>query len=167
MTQHPIALEADGERLLYLGAGPLAAILLGMALVPLRGFTTASNFTFLFLALTILVGELGGRAAAVATAIAAALSLDFFLTEPYMRLSIDSKHDVIACLGLAGCGILAASLAAGRRVLPSRPRPSPRQIERLENAAAALEREGSREAREAAGSVLAVVAELRADPLRE
>jgi K+-sensing histidine kinase KdpD len=167
MRDRSMTLEADGEGLIYLGAGPLAAILLGMALVPLRGFTTASNFTFLFLALTVLVGELGGRGAAIATAVASALSLDFFLTEPYLRLAIDSKHDVIACLGLAGCGILAASLAAGRRVLPSRPRLSPRQLDRLETAAAALVREGSSEAREAAGSVLAVVAELRADPLRE
>jgi K+-sensing histidine kinase KdpD len=105
----------DDKDLVYLGAGPLAAILLGIVLIPLRGYTSASNFTFLFLALTILVGEFGGRGAAVATAIAAALSLDFFLTEPYLRLSIASKHDVIACIGLAGCGILAASLAARRR----------------------------------------------------
>ena len=112
----------DDDTLIYLGAGPLAAILLGMALVPVRGFTTASNFTFLFLALTILVGELGGRTAAFATAVVSALSLDFFLTEPYLQLSIDSKHDLIACLGLAGCGILAASLAAGvARALPASP----------------------------------------------
>jgi K+-sensing histidine kinase KdpD len=157
----------DGDKLIYLGAGPIAAILLGMALVPVRGFTSASNFTFLFLALTILVGEFGGRAAAVATAIAAALSLDFFLTQPYLRLSIDSKHDVIATLGLGGCGILAASLAAGRRAWSPRLRPSSLQLERLESAAAALERDGSNAARAAAGSVLRVVAELRTDAVRE
>jgi K+-sensing histidine kinase KdpD len=157
----------DGDHLIYLGAGPLAAILLGMALVPVREFTNASNFTFLFLALTILVGEFGSRTAAVATAIAAALSLDFFLTQPYLRLSIDSKHDVIATLGLAGCGILAASLAAGRRVLPARPRPTSRQLDELESAVAALERDGSPASRHAAASVLRVVGELRADALRE
>ena len=108
-------MDDDDDKLIYLGAGPLAAVLLGMALVPVRTFTIASNFTFLFLALTILVGEFGGRTAALATAVASALSLDFFLTEPYLRLSISSKHDLIACLGLAGCGILAAALAAGRR----------------------------------------------------
>jgi K+-sensing histidine kinase KdpD len=157
----------DEKDLVYLGAGPIAAVLLGMALVPLRGFTTASNFTFLFLALTIVVGELGGRSAALATAVASALSLDFFLTEPYLRLSIASKHDLIACLGLAGCGILAASLAAGRRVLPARPRPSARQLDQLESAASEIEREGSPASRGAAGAVLRVVAELRSDALRE
>ena len=33
---------------------------------------------------------------------ASALSLDFFLTEPYLRLEIADKHDLIAFFGLAG-----------------------------------------------------------------
>jgi K+-sensing histidine kinase KdpD len=108
-------MDMDSEELVYLGAGPLVAVLLGMALVPVRDFTSASNFTFLFLALIIVVAEFGGRKAAVATAVASALSLDFFLTEPYLRLEILDKHDVIAFFGLAGCGLLAASLASERR----------------------------------------------------
>ena len=35
-----------------------------------------------------------------------ALSLDFFLTQPYLHLAIADKHDLIASLGLAGCGLL-------------------------------------------------------------
>ena len=108
-------MEREDDAMLYLGVGPLAAILLGMGLIPLRGFTTASNFTFLFLALIMLVGEFGGRTAAVATAVASTLSLDFFLTQPYLRLEIHDKHDVIAFLGLAGCGLLSAFLASRRR----------------------------------------------------
>ena len=109
-------MERDDEELLYLGAGPLVAILLGVALVPMRGFTTASNYTFLFMALTILVAGLGGRAAAVATALCSALSLDFFLTRPYLSLRIEGKHDLIAFAGLAICGLVSAALgAAGAR----------------------------------------------------
>ena len=63
--------------------------------MPLRTYTTASNFAFVFVALTIVVAEMGGRAAAVVTALVSALSLDFFLTQPYMRLTIHEKHDVI------------------------------------------------------------------------
>jgi len=159
-------MDDDGDKLIYIGVGPLAAVLLGMALVPVRAFTIASNFTFVFLALTILVGEFGGRTAALATAVASALSLDFFLTEPYLHLAISSKHDLIACVGLGGCGILAASLASGRAPAP-RPRPSSRQLDLLESAVAELEREGSHGARAAAGSVLRVVAELRSDAVRE
>jgi K+-sensing histidine kinase KdpD len=107
-------MEDGSERLFYLGAGPLAALLLGMALVPLRDFTTASNFTFLFLVLTIAVAEFGGRWPAVATALCSALSLNFFLTRPYLKLTIEGKNDVIAFLGLTACGLLVAALASQR-----------------------------------------------------
>ncbi len=43
---------------------------------------------------------------------ASTLSLDFFLTQPYLRLEIEGKHDIIAFVGLAGCGLLAAALAS-------------------------------------------------------
>jgi K+-sensing histidine kinase KdpD len=106
--------DENGDRLIYLAGGPLAAIAIGIALMPARDFTTASNFTFVFMALTILVAELGGRTAAVATALCSALSLDFFLTQPYMRLSIEDKHDVIAFLGLTVCGLIAAAVGSQR-----------------------------------------------------
>ena len=103
-----------GGRLFYLGAGPVVAVLLGMALAPWRDMTPASNFTFVFLALTILVAGFGGRWAAGATALVSALSLDFFLTEPYRRLAIAHKHDLIAFVGLAVCGLIAAAFGAQR-----------------------------------------------------
>src|SRR5437867_2652664 len=105
--------DAD-DSLLYLAAGPLAAIFLGMLLVPLRDYTTASNLTFVFMALTIAIAALGGRPAAVATALCSALSLDFFLTKPYLRLTMEEKHDTIAFLGLAVCGLIAATLGPER-----------------------------------------------------
>ena len=96
------------DRLFYLAAGPIAAIFLGAGLVLIRDWTTASNFSFVFLALIIAVAEYGGRWAALTTAVASALSLDYFLTQPYLSLSISAKGDLIACAGLAGCGLLAA-----------------------------------------------------------
>jgi K+-sensing histidine kinase KdpD len=104
----------DSEGLFYLALGPIAAILLGAALVPLRGTTTASNFAFVFVALTIVVAELGGRWAAVATALCSGLSLDFFLTQPYMQLTMYEKHDVIAVAGLTACGLIAAAFGTQR-----------------------------------------------------
>jgi hypothetical protein len=99
----------------YLPGGPMAAIALGMVLFPLRAWTNAANFTFLFLALILVVAELGGRAAAIATAATAALSLDFFLTEPYLSLRIAGRHDLLAFLGLMLCGLVAADLGARSR----------------------------------------------------
>jgi Domain of unknown function (DUF4118) len=107
--------QEDADRLFYLGVGPIAAILLGVGLMPFRGLTVASNFAFAFVGLTILAGELGGRGAALATAVASALSLDFFLTSPYLHLEIHDKDDVIAFVGLAACGLLAAALGSPRR----------------------------------------------------
>jgi hypothetical protein len=109
-----VASDRTTESLFYRGAGPLAAILLGVFLIPLRGVTTASNLAFAFMALTIVVAELGGRGAAIGTAVVSALSLNFFLTQPYLTLAIDDKHDIIAFAGLAVCGLIAASLGAQR-----------------------------------------------------
>jgi hypothetical protein len=105
----------NDDQLVYAAVGPIVAIGLGVVLIPLRDLTVASNFTLAFLALTIVVGEFGGRIAALATAVVSAMSLDFFLTRPYMRLAIHDKNDLVAFLGLAGCGLLAASLGAPRR----------------------------------------------------
>jgi K+-sensing histidine kinase KdpD len=110
----------------YLSAGPLAALLAGLALTPLRGLTPSSNFTFVFVAITVVVAELGGRTPAILTALASALSLDFFLTRPYLRLTIEDKHDVIAFVGLAACGLLVAAIATRRQ----------HRLERLEGARA-------------------------------
>jgi K+-sensing histidine kinase KdpD len=107
-------LDDDSERMIYIALGPLAAMALGVLLIPVRGFTTASNFTYIFLVLIIVVAEFGGRGAAVATALASALSLDFFLTQPYLTLEIADKHDLIAFVGLAVCGLVAARLGAKR-----------------------------------------------------
>jgi hypothetical protein len=106
--------RSSDDRLWYLGIGPIAAILLGVALIPLREVTTASNLAFAFLALTIVVGEAGGRWAATATALASALSLNFFLTRPYSTLTIHGRDDIIAFLGLTACGLISATLGSGR-----------------------------------------------------
>jgi hypothetical protein len=124
-------MEDDDRDLIYAGAGPLAAILLGMALVPLRGYTVASNFTFAFMALTILVAEFGGQWAAVATALCSSLSLDFFLTQPYLKLSIESKHDLIAFVGLTLCGLVAAAVGSQRSERATSLRAGRRQLDLL------------------------------------
>src|SRR5262249_12900832 len=89
------------------------AVALGMALTPLRTSVTASNLAFVFMALTIVVAEMGGRGPGLATAVVSALSLNFFLTEPYLSLEIQKPGDIGAFIGLGACGLIAA--AFGRR----------------------------------------------------
>ena len=42
------------------------------------------------------------------TALVSAMSLNFFLTVPYLTLAIEKPDDVVAFFALAGCGLIAA-----------------------------------------------------------
>jgi len=97
----------------WIVTGALGSMGLAIALIPLRTLVAASNLAFVFVAFTIIVAELGGRGPALVTALVSAMSLNFFLTEPYLTLSITKREDVIAFFALAACGLIAA--AFGRR----------------------------------------------------
>jgi len=128
------------DSLVYLGAGPLLAVVLGVALIPLRESITASNLSFAFVVLTVLVAAFGGRGAGVATALVSALSMDFFLTRPYLSLRIEENHDLIAFAGLTVCGLVAASLGSPQRIAALRELRSHAQL--LHHTLAALESGG-------------------------
>jgi Domain of unknown function (DUF4118) len=98
----------------WLAIAGLGAVALGVLLIPLRTVTSASNLAFVFLAFTIVVAELGGRGPALLAALVSAMSLDFFLTQPYLTLAIDKTDDVIAFAGLAACALIAAAFGARR-----------------------------------------------------
>ena len=106
-------MRREDEIRVWIVAGALGSMALGVALIPLRSLTSASNLAFVFLGFTIIVAELGGRSAALVTALLSAMSLDFFLTEPYLTLTISKREDVVAFVALAACGLIAA--AFGRR----------------------------------------------------
>ena len=92
----------------------LGAMAIGVALIPLREATSASNLAFVFMAFTIVMAELGGALAALVAALVSAMSLNFFLTEPYLTLAISKTDDLIAFLALAGCGLIAAAFGSRR-----------------------------------------------------
>lgn len=104
--------RADDTRV-WMVTGALGSLILAVALIPLRAHVAASNLAFVFMAFTIVVAELGGRGAALVTALVAAMSLNFFLTQPYLTLTISKTDDVVAFFALAACGLIAA--AFGRR----------------------------------------------------
>ena len=94
--------------------GALGGIALGVLLIPLRSHTSASNLAFVFLAFVIVMAELGGRGAALVTAVVSAMTLDFFLTEPYLTLAISKRDDVVAFVALVVCGLIAAAFGHRR-----------------------------------------------------
>ena len=101
-------MSKQDDGLIWMVAGGLGSMVLAVVLIPLRTLTPASNLAFVFLAFTIVVAELGGRSAALVTALVSAMSLNFFLTEPYLTLAIEKPDDVVAFFALAGCGLIAA-----------------------------------------------------------
>jgi two-component system, OmpR family, sensor histidine kinase KdpD len=94
--------------------GVAGAVALGFALTSLRTAATASTLAFVFIALTIVVAEMGGRGPGLATAVVSAFSLNFFLTEPYLSLEIDKPGDVAAFVALTACGLIAAAFGKRR-----------------------------------------------------
>ena len=131
----------DGEeRRVWAAGGGLAAVALGMALVPVREWTTASNLAFAFIALTIVMAELGGRTAAVVTAVVSAMSLNFFLTAPYQTLLIDKPDDLIAFVALLVCGLIAAAFGRRRAKSSDAARRSRRDLDGLRDLVAGLRR---------------------------
>jgi two-component system sensor histidine kinase KdpD len=90
------------------------AVALGFTLTVLRGHATASTLAFVFIAFTIVIAEMGGRAPGLATAVVSALSLNFFLTEPYLSLEIDKPGDIAAFVALTVCGLIAAAFGKRR-----------------------------------------------------
>lgn len=107
-------MRQEDESLVWIVNGGLGSMALGVALIPFRALTPASNLAFVFLALTIVVAELGGRSAALVTAVVSAISLDFFLTEPYLRITMDKPEDIVAFFALAACGFIAAAFGKRR-----------------------------------------------------
>jgi hypothetical protein len=111
------AMRRPDDIRIWIVTGALGSLVLAIALVPLRTTVTASNLAFVFIAFTIVVAELGGRGAALVTALVSAMSLNFFLTEPYLTLAITKTDDVIAFFALAACGLIAAAFGQRRERL--------------------------------------------------
>jgi K+-sensing histidine kinase KdpD len=60
------------------------------------------------------VAIIGGRRGGILAAIVAALSFDFFFTEPYLRLVITDRHDIVTAVLLLVAGIATSELGALR-----------------------------------------------------
>jgi len=107
-------MDVDDRSRFWIPAGILGAIAIGVALVPFRTLTTASNLAFVFITFTVVVAEFGGRTAALVSAVISAMSLNFFLTEPYLTLTMSKTDDVVAFFAMAITGLIAAAFGTRR-----------------------------------------------------
>ncbi|MCE9623024.1 MAG: DUF4118 domain-containing protein [Actinomycetia bacterium] len=90
------------------------AVGIAAALVPLRGQLGAANAALILVLVVVGGAAIGGRLAGGSTAIAAALSFNFFYTKPYLTLRIHSGRDVLTVGLLLGAGLAVGELAAAR-----------------------------------------------------
>jgi Domain of unknown function (DUF4118) len=83
--------------------------------IPLRADLPNADVALLLALCVGAVSLVGGRAASVVGAVAAAASFDFFDTPPYGRLLMSRGRDVVTTVVLAGAGLLIGELCVRLR----------------------------------------------------
>ena len=86
---------------------------MGAALVGVRGQIQNANVALILVVVVVGAAAIGGRAAGGASAAIAALTFDFFHTQPYLRLTIETADDVETTLLLLIVGLSVGHLTAG------------------------------------------------------
>ena len=94
-----------------LALGSLAAIGAAGVLVSVRGTIDNTNIALIMVVVVVAAAAVGGRAAGAVTAVVATMAFDFFHTEPYLSLSIESADDVETTILLLLIGLLVGQLA--------------------------------------------------------
>lgn len=93
-----------------------AAVGVGAVLALARDVFDQTEAALILMIVVVAVAALGGRAAGIITALAAVVSFDFFHTQPYLSLTIDSRDDVETTILLLIAGVIVGTLASwGRR----------------------------------------------------
>lgn len=108
-VHHCVGKQRRGRRIGCTVGRPGAARLLhvpGSA----RDFLGAPNVAIILLVGVQGMAVLGGRRGALIGAIVAAISFDFFFTEPYLRLVINDRRDIITAALLLVTGIATSEL---------------------------------------------------------
>ena len=96
--------------------GGLAPIVVGAALVAVRGHVASVNVALVLGIIVVAAGAVGGRAAGMVSALTSAASYDFFHTKPYLSLLIHDADDVEMTILLLVLGLISGQLAWQTRV---------------------------------------------------
>src|SRR5829696_5543501 len=113
------------------------AIALGAFLALFRSIFDATNAALVLMIVVVAVAAIGGRAAGIVTALAAAASFDFFHTEPYLSLAIDSRDDIETALLLLVAALLVGTIASWGRGAHRRAGTARSEVKRIHRVAEA------------------------------
>ena len=89
----------------------IAPIAVAALLVPLRDDLVSTNLALILVIFVVLGGVGAGRLGGALAAVTAALSFDFFLTKPYLSLSIDKADDFETTILLLIVGLIVGQIA--------------------------------------------------------
>ncbi len=128
---------ASGRGPVGLVLGGLGTVVTAIALVPLRNRIDNTNLALILVVVVVLAAIVGDRSSGAVAAITATMAFDFFLTQPYLSMRIDSADDIETALILLAVGLIVGEVAErGRR--------SRRESERAAQAIARVHRVSDR-----------------------
>ncbi len=96
---------------MWAALGSLAVVGIAGLLVPLRSTIDNTNVALVLVLVIVAAASFGGRIAGVTTSVVAALSFNFFHTEPYYSLRISDRFDIITTVLLVVVGLAVGEIA--------------------------------------------------------
>lgn len=111
--EQPVVRRFDS---IALATGPIAAIFIAGVASGVRSQVGSTNVA-LVLTCVVVAASMAGRAPGVVTALAAALSYNFFHTAPYKSLRMNDAKDVVTVLLLVAIGLITSEISTRRRQL--------------------------------------------------
>ena len=121
-----------------------------------RSFFDTTNAALVLMIVVVAIAAVGGRAAGIVTALIAVISFDFFHTQPYLSLAIDSRDDIETTVLLLVAAVLVGTIATAGRTARRRETTARAEIRRIHRVAEAA----------ASGAEPAQVIEIAQDELR-
>src|ERR1700742_1817915 len=103
-------------RLVGMAVGVLGPVLVAGALVGVRDEINNANVALVLVLVVVVAAVTGGWQAGAVAAVSSALSFDFFHTQPYLSLTIDSQDDVETAVLLLCVGVIVGLVAGRARV---------------------------------------------------
>ena len=92
--------------------GVVGSMVVAGVLSSASSLTTNVNVALALMIVVVIAAAIGGRGAGALSAVVAALSYDFFQTEPQHSLRINSSDDVVTALLLLASGLIVGQIAA-------------------------------------------------------
>jgi Domain of unknown function (DUF4118) len=108
VTERP---EPNDVARMWAAIGSMTAIAVAGVLVPVRSMIDNTNVALVLVLVVVVAASFGGRAAGVTTSIVAALSFNFFHTQPYYSLRISDRFDITTTVLLVVVGLAVGEIA--------------------------------------------------------